>query len=118
DTLKVIFQRYTRIYIVNDSVSDNLRYSEIDDIDVKFYQSNTENAYIEIEEKKFNNKFIRITTSGSSDISVNTSKFSNTLNYNYLIKSDTLVLSNSLLATKNNFTDDNKVKNFKYSLRK
>lgn len=110
DTLKVIFQRDPRIYTVNDSVSDNLRYSEIDDIDVKFYQSNTENAYIEIEEKKFNNKFIRITTSGSSDISVNTSKFSNTLNYNYLIKSDTLVLSNSLLATKNNFTDDNKVK--------
>src|SRR5690606_30123851 len=110
DTLKVIFQRDPRIYTVNDSVSDKLRYSEIDDIDVKFYQSNTENAYIEIEEKIFNNKFIRNTTSGSSDISVNTSKFSNTLNYNYLIKSDTLVLSNSLLATKNNFTDDNKVK--------
>lgn len=109
DTLHVIFQNDPRIYTINDTVTNGYRYSQVDDIFVKVLESNTGKAYIEVEEKKFNNSTINIKALGKSGISVKTTKFSNTLNYNYSIKSDTLVLANSILTTLNDFTEDSKV---------
>lgn len=109
DTLNIIFEKDPRIYSVNDTIQTKYKFSEIDDINVEILESNTGKAYIEIEEKVFNNKSINIKSLGKYDIEIEASKFSNTLNYNYSIKNTNLVLSNALLATKNDFTEDNKV---------
>lgn len=110
DTLKLIFDRDPRIYTINDTVTNGYKYSEIDNIYVEILQSNIGKSYIEIEEYVFSKSSVEIKVQVNFRKKIDDIPFSNTLNYNYLIKSDTLVLSNSILATKNNFTDDNKVK--------
>src|SRR5690606_32336934 len=112
DTLNVIFQRDPRIFTINDTISGTLKYSEVDDIDVEILESTTGNAFIEIEEKIFNDKKITFTGYGLTkhNVKIEQSKNSNTLNYNYSIKSDTLVLSNAILTTLNDFTEDSKVR--------
>ncbi|WLD24674.1 PspC domain-containing protein [Flavobacterium dauae] len=112
DTLNVIFQRDPRVFTINDTISGTLKYSEVDDIDVEILESTTGNAFIEIEEKIFNDKKITFTGYGLTkhNVKIEQSKNSNTLNYNYSIKSDTLVLSNAILTTLNDFTEDSKVR--------
>lgn len=111
DTLNVIFQRDPRVFTINDTISGTFKYSEVDDIHVEILESTTGNAFIEIEEKVFNDKKITFTGYGLTkhNVKIEQSKNSNTLNYNYSIKNDTLVLSNAILTTLNDFTEDSKV---------
>lgn len=110
DTLNLIFEKDPRIYNVNDTIKNNYRYSEIEHINVEILESSTGKAYLEVEEKTFNNKRLNIKSLGKYNIEIESTKFSSTLNYNYSIKNDTLALSNSILATYNNFTEDNNVR--------
>lgn len=110
DTLNIIFQKDERIFTINDTISGKDKYSEIDNVQVEIFESNTGKAYIEIEEKVFNNKDLNLKSLSKYNIQIEASKFSNTLNYDYSIKSDTLVLSNSILTTLNDFTEDSKVR--------
>lgn len=110
DTLNLIFQKDQRIFTINDTLTGKHKFSEVDDIDVEIYESNTGRAYMEIEEKVFNNNELNFKTLSKYNIQVQASKNSNTLNYDYSIKSDTLVLSNAILTNLNSFTEDSKVK--------
>ncbi len=110
DTLNIIFQKDQRIFTINDTLSGKHKYSEVDDINVEILESNTGKAYIEVEEKVFNNKDLNFKSLSKYNIQIEATQFSNTLNYNYSIKSDTLVLSNSILTTLNDFTEDSKVR--------
>ena len=65
---------------------------------------------MEVEEKVFNNKNLNFKSLSKYNIQIDATKFSNTLNYDYSIKSDTLVLSNAILTTLNDFTEDSKVR--------
>lgn len=110
DTLNIIFQKDQRIFTINDTLTGKYKYSEVDDIYVEIHESNTGKAYIEVEEKVFNNKDLNLKSLSKYNIQIEATKFSNTLNYDYSIKSDTLVLSNSVLTTLNDFTEDSKVR--------
>ena len=110
DTLNLIFEKDQRIFTVNDTISGKHQYSEIDDIQVEILESTTGTAYMEVEEKIFNNKDLNLKMLSKYNIQIEPSKFSSTLNYNYSIKSDTLVLSNTILTTLNDFTEDSKVR--------
>lgn len=110
DTLNIVFEKDPRIYTINDTLTGKERYSEVNDVYVEILESNTGTAYVEIEEKTFNNKNLNIKALSKYNIQIETSEFSNTLNYNYSIKSDTLVLSNGILTTLNDFTEDSNVR--------
>lgn|SRR5690554_1302422 len=114
DTLKLIFDKDPRIFTINDTVTNGYKYSEIDDIEVRILESINGKAYIEIEENLFKKSsdyyFHHLSVLGKSKTTVSNIEFSNTLNYNYSIKSDTLALSNAILATLNDFTEENEVK--------
>jgi len=110
DTLNIIFQKDQRIFTINDTLTGKYKYSEVDDIYVEVFESNTGKAYMEIEEKVFNNKDLNLKSLSKYNIQIEATQFSNTLNYDYSIKSDTLVLSNSVLTTLNDFTEDSKVR--------
>lgn len=110
DTLNIIFQKDQRIFSINDTLTGTYQYSEVDDINVEILESNTGKAYLEIEEKVFNNNNLNLKSLSKYSIRIESSKFSNTLNYDYSIKSDTLVLSNSILTTLNDFTEESKVR--------
>lgn len=110
DTLNIFFEKDQRIYTINDTIKLGNKYSEINDIDIDILESNTGKSYIEIEENYFNNKQLNIKKLSKFNVEIKTNKNSNTLNYNYSIKSDTLVLSNTILTTLNDFTEDSKVR--------
>src|SRR5690554_810173 len=114
DTLKLIFEKDSRIFTINDTVTNGYKYSEIDDVEVKILESTIGKAYIEIEENLFtktsDHYFHHLSVLGKTKTTVATVQFSNTLNYNYSIKNDTLALSNAILATLNEFTEENEVK--------
>ncbi|WKW47354.1 PspC domain-containing protein [Myroides sp. JBRI-B21084] len=110
DTLNIFFEKDQRIYSINDTIELGNKYSEVNDIDVDILESNTGKSYIEIEENFFNNNLLNIKKLGKFNIDIETNKNSNTLNYNYSIKSDTLVLSKTILITLNDFTEDSKVR--------
>jgi len=114
DTLKLIFDKDSRIFTINDTVTNGYKYGEIDDVEVKILESTIGKAYIEIEENLFTKSsdhyFHHLSVLGKTKTTVATVKFSNTLNYNYSIKNDTLALSNAILATLNEFTEENEVK--------
>ncbi len=110
DTLNLVFEKDPRIFNVNDTIKNDYRYSEIQRVSVEILESGIGKAYVEVEEKTFNSKRLNIKSLGKYNIEIESSKFSHTLNYNYSIKNDTLALSNSILATYNNFTEDNDVR--------
>ncbi|UUV21499.1 PspC domain-containing protein [Paenimyroides aestuarii] len=110
DTLNIIFQKDERIFTINDTITSAYKYSEVDDVRIEVLESSTGNSYLEIDEKIFNSKHLNLKKLGKFNIEIESSKFSNTLNYNYSIKSDTLVLSNAILTTLNDFTEDSKVR--------
>lgn len=114
DTLTLILDRDSRIFTINDTVTNGYKYSEIDDIEVRILESATGKPYLEIEENLFTKSsdhyFHHLSVFGKSKTTVANVHFSNTLNYNYSIKSDTLALSNAILATLNEFTEENEVK--------
>lgn len=110
DTLNIIFQKDERIFTINDTLSGKHKFSEIDDVYVEILESSTGKAYMEVEEKVFNNKDLNLKSLSKYNIQIESTQFSNTLNYNYSIKSDTLVLSNAILTTLNDFTEDSKVR--------
>lgn len=105
DTLHLLFERDPRIFTVNDTAE--VRYSELDHVRVEILESTSGNAYVEIEEEILVN---------DSDIAekyktyLSKSQNNNTLDYNFSNKIDTLTLSNSILTTLNDFTEENKVK--------
>ncbi|MBA5793759.1 PspC domain-containing protein [Flavobacterium sp. xlx-214] len=109
DTLFLIFNKDERIYTINDTISSDKKISEIEGVHVDILESNTGKSYIEIEEKIFNNKRLNFKSLGKYELKVEPNKNSTTLRYNYSIKSDTLALSNKILATYNDFTEDNSV---------
>ena len=105
DTLHLLFDRDPRIFTVNDTAE--VRYSELDHVRVEILESTSGHAYVEIEEE------ILVNNSEIADkykAYINKSQNNNTLDYNYSNKIDTLTLSNSILTTLNDFTEDNKVK--------
>ena len=114
DTLKVIFDKDPRIFTVNDTIQNGYTYSELDDIELEILESTNGKTYFEINEMVFNkSKFqirSKIKISGHQKVKIENINYSNNLNYNYSIKNDTLALSNTLLATSNKYTEDNKVK--------
>ena len=110
DTLNIIFEKDPRIYTINDTLSGSNRYSEVNDVYVEILESNTGTTYIEVEEKTFSNKNLNIKALSKYNIQIEASEISNTLNYNYSIKSNTLVLSNGILTTLNDFTEDSNVR--------
>ena len=110
DTLNIIFQKDGRIFTINDTLTGKYQYSEVDDVYVEVLESSTGKAYMEVEEKVFNNKNLNFKSLSKYNIQIDATKFSNTLNYDYSIKSDTLVLSNAVLTTLNDFTEDSKVR--------
>lgn len=114
DTLHLFIDRDPRIFSINDTVSSGYKYFEIKDVEVKILESITGKPYIEIEEKTFNQSSLyfksEVKLLGKRNIVVNNIPFSNTLDYHYSIKSDTLALSNAILATLNDYTEENKVK--------
>lgn len=112
DTLNIIFQRDPRIFTINDTLSGKEKYSEVNNVHIEILESGTGNAYMEVEEKVFNSKKIHFTGYGLTkyNLKIEDTKNSSTLNYNYSIKSDTLVLSNAILTTLNDFTEDSKVR--------
>lgn len=114
DTLHLFLDKDPRIFSINDTVTSGHKYYEINDVEVKVLESMTGKPYIEIEEKTFNQSSIyfksEVKLLGKRNVVINNIPFSNTLNYNYSIKSDTLALSNAILATLNEFTEENEVK--------
>src|SRR5690606_18716317 len=66
-------------------------------------------SYMEIEQKFISKNNLIDIDEDLSELEIIKNNNSNTLNYNYLIKSDTLVLSNSILAVKNKLTKKNDV---------
>lgn len=113
DTLHLFLDRDPRIFSINDTVTSGHKYYEINDVEVKVLESMTGKPYIEIEEKTFNqSSYFRaeVKLLGKRNVTINNIPFSNTLNYNYSIKNDTLALSNAILATSNEYTKKNEVK--------
>src|SRR5690554_434425 len=114
DTLHLIINRDHRIFTINDTITNDYKYTETDDVEVKFYESKTGKAYFEIEENLFKKSseyyHHHINVLGKTSIMTSNIEFSNTLDYNYSIKNDTLALSNTILATPNKFTEENEVK--------
>lgn len=114
DTLHLIINRDYRIFTINDTITNDYKYTETDDVEVKFYESKTGKAYFEIEENLFKKSseyyHHHINVLGKTSIMTSNIEFSNTLDYNYSIKNDTLALSNTILATPNKFTEENEVK--------
>ena len=45
DTLNIIFQKDQRIFTINDTLTGKYKYSEVDDIYVEVFESNTGKAY-------------------------------------------------------------------------
>ena len=109
DTLNIIFDRDPRIYNINDTITNGYKYGEINDVNVGIFESSTGKAYMEIEEHTFNKSSLQMEVQVDFRKKIDNIPFSSTLKYNYSVKSDTLVLSNAILATKNDFTEDNKV---------
>ncbi|HUH25534.1 MAG TPA: PspC domain-containing protein [Flavobacterium sp.] len=113
DTLNLTFERDSRIFTINDTITNGYKYSEIEDVDVEILETNNGKSYIEIEEKVFN----KSSNYSKSDIKLlgirhtifENIEYSNTLNYHYSIKNNTLALSNTILTTKNDFTEDSEV---------
>src|SRR5690606_28645214 len=113
DTLHLFLDRDPRIFSINDTVTCGHKYNEINDVEVKVLESMTGKPYIEIEEKTFNQSSYfkaEVKLLGKRNVTINNIPFSNTLNYNYSIKNDTLALSNAILATLNDYTKESEVK--------
>src|SRR5690554_3982072 len=90
DTLHLIINRDHRIFTINDTITNDYKYTETDDVEVKFYESKTGKAYFEIEENLFKKSseyyHHHINVLGKTSIMTSNIEFSNTLDYNYSIK--------------------------------
>ena len=113
DTLNLMIEKDYRIVTVNDTISSGYRFSEINNVDVEILESNKGRSYVEVEEKMFNQSAHyfknQIDVLGFNKVVIRDIKYSKTLAYHYAISQDTLVLSNAILATKNEYTRDNEV---------
>lgn len=110
DTLHLFFDKDPRIFTVNDT-ANKFKFSEVYDIDVEILTSHSGTSYVEIEQKMFDivSFEAKVNWNDKENLMIKKNMNSNTLDYYYSIKQDSLTLSNTILATKNEYTRGNDV---------